>query len=328
MEFILIHAGADRCEGPAPLATVGAHAAARPLLPAGRGAERVALLSVGRGVQGRSRRLLRAGLATALLLALLSARDDLVALVPDRYQAPARIAILVLAALAGAQAVRDAVVVATAAMDPQGAVVWRNLASWTLYALLGLWIASVANLNLSGLLLGGAIVGVVVAAASQASLGNFFAGLLLMLARPYRVGAAVRLRGPSLAGVEYQGTVADVGALYTTLETPAGERLKLPNSAVVSSTLALGEAPVQAEIEVELPLTMSLHQVLQALRAQLSSGRVTITPVRISASGDGSQVCRVQLRSASAVEPAQLADALADAVQEVTAGDRQRRRSA
>lgn len=287
----------------------------------------MAPLSVGRGARDRSRRLLRAGFAAALLVALLSARNDLAALVPDRYQAPARIAVLVLAALAGVQAVRDAVAVATAAMDPEAGVVWRNLASWTLYALLGLWIASVAKLNLSGLLLGGAIVGVVVAAASQASLGNFFAGLVLMLARPYRVGAAVRLRGPSLAGIEYQGTVADVGALYTTLQTPAGERLKLPNSAVVSSTLTLGEAPVQAEVEIELPLTTSLHRVLQALRVRLGSGRVTITPVRVSASGEGSQICRVQLRSASA-EPAQLADSLADAVQEVTAGDRQRQRSA
>ena len=37
--------------------------------------------------------------------------------------------------------------------------------------------ASELGVNLSGLLVGGAILGVIVASASQASLGNFFSGL-------------------------------------------------------------------------------------------------------------------------------------------------------
>ena len=58
---------------------------------------------------------------------------------------------------------------------------------------------------------------------------------------------------PNLGNVEYEGTVLDMGALYTTMTTASGEVLKLPNCSVVTSALVLGEAPLQADIEVALP---------------------------------------------------------------------------
>lgn len=148
----------------------------------------------------RSHDLMRAGLSLMLLLVLLSLERELIGLAPAAYRSGARFAVVGAAALAGAIAVRSGVAAITIGLEPQAGVLWRNLTSWTLYVLLGLWLASALGLDISGLLVGGAILGVVVATASQASLGNFFAGLLLMLGRPYRVGSAVRLRGPELGG--------------------------------------------------------------------------------------------------------------------------------
>jgi hypothetical protein len=269
-----------------------------------------------RGTGRRGHHLLRAGLAVLLLLVLLALQHDLVALVPARYQEAVRFGIAGVAALAGAQAVRESVAALTRGLDRQSGVVLRNLCTWVLSILLVLWIASTVGVNLSGLLLGGAVVGVVVAAASQASLGNFFAGLVLMVARPYRVGSPLRLRGAALGNVEYEGTVVDLGALYTTLVTASGETLRLPNSSVVSSAVVTGEAPLQAEVELELPWGTPLHPIHRALQQRLGEQRqLTILPSHLRLGEGGRLLCRVQVRSALPVDRTWLADALREAVE-------------
>jgi small-conductance mechanosensitive channel len=261
--------------------------------------------------------LFRAAAAAVLALALLAAQRDLSRVVPDRYAPAVTAGVLAAAALVGAVAIRNGVGVLTHGLDSQASVTIRNLGTWTLYVLLGVAMASALGFNLSGFLVGGAILGVVVAAGSQASLGNFFAGLVLMLGRPYRVGTTVRLRGPNLGGVEYEGTVSDMGALYTTLTTAGGEVLKLPNSAVVTSALVLGEAPLQADVDVALPPGTALRPIEAALRERLGpeTAAVTIQPRLLELGADGKLACRVQVRSAIAVDPALVAEALAIALQ-------------
>jgi small-conductance mechanosensitive channel len=270
----------------------------------------------------RRQRVVRAAAGAALTLALLGAQRDLSRVVPGRYTAVVVAGVLAAAALVGSVAIRDGVGLLTHGLEPQAAVTIRNLGTWTLYAVLAVAMASALGFNLSGLLVGGAILGVIVAAASQASLGNFFAGLVLMLGRPYRVGTALRLRGPNLAGAEYEGTVVDMGALYTTLTTAAGEVLKLPNSAVVTSALVLGEAPLQAEVDITLPPGTALHPIEAALRERLGSGRavVTIRPRVLETGADGKLACQVQVRSPTAVDPAVVAEALAVAVPAAQSG--------
>ena len=92
--------------------------------------------------------------------------------------------------------------------------------------------------------------------------------------------------------------------------------LKIPNRAVVTSTLTVGEAPVQAEVDLELPPDQSLRPIEDTLRAQLGSAASTITvaPRRLSVRDDGMLACRVEVRSPTALELALLAEALALAV--------------
>lgn len=262
------------------------------------------------------RRAFRAAAAAAATLALLGAQHDLARVVPDRYTAAVAAAVLAAVALVGAFAIRNGVGVLTHGLDPQATVTIRNLGTWTLYVLLGVAMASTLGFNLSGLLVGGAILGVIVAAGAQASLGNFFAGLVLMLGRPYRVGSSVRLRGPGLGAVEYEGTVSDMGALYTTLTTAAGEVLKVPNSAVVTSAVVLGGAPLQADVDLALPPGTELRPIEAALRERLGPGTasVTIRPRLLEAGAEGKLACQVQVRSATAVDPAVIVEALAVAL--------------
>jgi small-conductance mechanosensitive channel len=260
--------------------------------------------------------LIRAGIASTLLVILLTVQRDVLALAPPRYEAFVRLGLLAVAVGLGATAVREVVRAVFRSIDRQALLVWRNLSSWTLYALVGLLIASALGVNLSGLLVGGAILGVIVATASQASLGNFFAGLILMFGRPYRVGGTIRLRGPIAGGTEFEGTVVDMGALYTTLLTATGETLKLPNSGVVTSALVMGEAPLQAEVEVEMPPDTSLPAVERVVRDRLGQPEawISIRPQTLRALDNTTLVCKVQVRSQIAVDPMLLAEALVDAV--------------
>ncbi len=95
------------------------------------------------------------------------------------------------------------------------------------------------------LALGGAATAVVLGLAAQQTLGNVFAGTVLLSARPFRVGDSVRLQGGPLAG-QIEGTVSQLGLLYTTFATEEGP-IMVPNSVVLNvAVLArgrLGDGP-------------------------------------------------------------------------------------
>jgi small conductance mechanosensitive channel len=89
------------------------------------------------------------------------------------------------------------------------------------------------------LALGGAFTAVILGLAAQQTLGNMFAGTVLLSARPFRVGDSVRLQGGPLAG-QIDGTVSTLGLLYTTFATSDGP-IMVPNSVVLSvAVLARG----------------------------------------------------------------------------------------
>ena len=72
-----------------------------------------------------------------------------------------------------------------------------------------------AGLQPETLAVGGAITAVVFGLAAQQTLGNLIAGMVLISARPFKVGDRVRLQAGGLAG-QIEGVVASLGLLYTT----------------------------------------------------------------------------------------------------------------
>ena len=89
----------------------------------------------------------------------------------------------------------------------------------------------------SQLVLGGALTTVFISIAAQQALGNVFAGLVLMLARPFKVGDPVRLRAGSLGGSgTLDGTVTDIGITYVRIDTGGGV-ISVPNSQALNSVV-------------------------------------------------------------------------------------------
>ncbi len=85
------------------------------------------------------------------------------------------------------------------------------------------------------LLLGGALTSVFVGIAAQQTLSNVFAGLVLLLAHPFKVGDAIRLRAGALSG-EIDGTVSEIGITYVRMSCSNG-MISIPNSQVLNAVV-------------------------------------------------------------------------------------------
>jgi small-conductance mechanosensitive channel len=99
------------------------------------------------------------------------------------------------------------------------------------------------------LVLGGALTSVFVGIAAQQSLGNVFAGIVLLVARPFQVGDSVRLRAGALGG-ELEGTVTEIGITYVRLAS-GGTVLSVPNSQVLNAVV--GPVPPAGQSTVHSP---------------------------------------------------------------------------
>ena len=85
------------------------------------------------------------------------------------------------------------------------------------------------RVDLGNLLVGGAVTGVVIGIAAQQTLGNFFAGLVLLFARPYVPGQRVKVRTGAMGG-PFEGVILSAGLIYTSIETDEGV-ISMPNPA-------------------------------------------------------------------------------------------------
>src|SRR5215218_9371474 len=98
-----------------------------------------------------------------------------------------------------------------------------------------LFALSIAGLKPETLLAASAFTAVIVGLASQQTLGNVFAGVVLLSARPFRVGDRIQLQAGPLAG-QIEGTVASLGLLFTDLAR-GEDTIMIPNTVVLSSAI-------------------------------------------------------------------------------------------
>lgn len=117
------------------------------------------------------------------------------------------------------------------------------------YGTVLLGVLALLRVDLGNLLVGGAVTGVVIGIAAQQTLGNFFAGLVLLFARPFVPGQRVKIRTGSLGG-PFEGVILGSGLVYTTIETAEGV-ISLPNSGVLAA--AIGPIPEPAEESATAP---------------------------------------------------------------------------
>ena len=149
------------------------------------------------------------------------------------------------------------------------------------------------------LLASGAVIAIVVGLASQRTLGNFVAGLLIAFTQPIRLGDRVELEDTA-------GTVEEIGLTYTFIRTDDGARLVIPNEKLASDTIrnsTIVSLEKVAEITVQVPLDKDLRTVVELLREAVAGEReseVTVTGL------NGNATIVVRARASGPIEAERL----------------------
>jgi small conductance mechanosensitive channel len=145
-----------------------------------------------------------------------------------------------------------------------------------------------------GLLASSAVIGIVVGFASQRTLGNFVAGLLIAFTQPVRLGDGVVVE-------DTEGTVEEIGLIYTFVRTENGDRLVIPNEKLASDTIrnsTIRSREKVAEISLQVPLGKDLGAVVDRLRTLAADGEVYVSDL----SGNATVIVRVTAADRSSAE--------------------------
>src|SRR5918912_1348470 len=120
-----------------------------------------------------------------------------------------------------------------------------------------------------GILASSAVVGLVIGFASQRTIGNFVAGLLIAFTQPLRLGDQVTVDG-------VEGVVEEIGLTYTFIRMPDSTRLVIPNEKLASDTIqnaTIRSREKLAQIVVQVPLSSDLRHVVELLRDAVAPER-------------------------------------------------------
>ena len=267
-------------------------------------------------VGGASRAWAAAAAGGAVLVVVLTIQTDIVHMVPQRYAPVVRLGVLIAAAIAGAVTVHRVLEALFQRGSHRGSLAAvRGVASWVSYGLLALFLTSALGVNLSGFILGSAVLGVIVGAAAQSSLANLFAGLVISLARPYHVGEWVHLRSTSTSGVDCDGVVLAIGAMYTTLRS-RGLQLTIPNAVAMTAIGRTDSVPVRSAVTLTLPGHVGVARLERTLTEALGldgDDRVEVWPRALVTTGEGSLTCDIEVRSRRQIEPGEVVNAARNA---------------
>lgn len=120
-----------------------------------------------------------------------------------------------------------------------------------------------------GLLASSALLGIIVGFASQRTLGNVVAGLLIAFAQPVRIGDRVEYNG-------MDGVIEEIGLSYTFIRTLDRRRLVVPNEKLASDPIvnaSIRSRETFAEVSVPLPLSTDVDAALDTLRQDVADER-------------------------------------------------------
>jgi small conductance mechanosensitive channel len=123
------------------------------------------------------------------------------------------------------------------------------------------------DLDPRAIALGGAVTAIVLGLAAQSTIGNLIAGIVLLTARPFRVGERVRLQAGALAG-EIEGTVVSLGLVYTTLAR-GEERILIPNNTTLGASILPLRRPAGVDLYAYLRLDVKPSDVQRLLRQRV-----------------------------------------------------------
>jgi small-conductance mechanosensitive channel len=113
-----------------------------------------------------------------------------------------------------------------------------------------------------GVLASSAVVGLVIGFASQRTIGNVVAGILIAITQPLRLGDRVTVQGT-------EGIVEEIGLTYTWIRTPDNDRLVVPNEKLASESIRNSTIRTEeslAAVTIQIPAATDLRAVVNSLQ--------------------------------------------------------------
>ena len=108
-----------------------------------------------------------------------------------------------------------------------------------------------------GILASSAVLGLVIGFASQRTIGNVVAGILIAITQPLRLGDRVTVEST-------EGIVEEIGLTYTWIRTRDNDRLVVPNEKLASESIrnsTIRSAETLAEVQIQIPVSADLRAV-------------------------------------------------------------------
>ena len=106
----------------------------------------------------------------------------------------------------------------------------ENAVKVILYVILIITVLSNLGVNVSGLLAGLGIMGIIVGFALQDTLGNLASGIFILFNKPFKVGDSVNIAGTV-------GTVERIGIAACELNSPGNIKITIPNKKIWGDTI-------------------------------------------------------------------------------------------
>jgi small-conductance mechanosensitive channel len=191
-----------------------------------------------------------------------------------------------------------------------------------LIRLVALTVAVLFALRLAGfepgtLAVGGAFTAVIIGLAAQQTIGNLIAGLVLLSARPFRVGERVRFQAGALAG-QIEGVVSSLGLLYTTL-AQGEDRTMVPNSVVLGAAVVPLREPAAVDLRARLRPDVEPGELQKLLEDSVSVPTRAPPHIGLEEADAEEVVVRIFATPESATDGTELADEILAVVSRLTA---------
>ncbi len=167
------------------------------------------------------------------------------------------------------------------------------------YFIIGLAVLASLGIDVSSVILGGSLVSVIIGLASQTVLANQFAGIMLTIVRPFKIGDYVTLNMWQYGGAfpvlypkyfsvdrieatAYSGEVVDLTINYTSLRMASGDIVKIPNGILIQGAIIVRKDSIRVKARYEVPKYIEFDRIRESIRDAVAkmpdvSGEVSVT---------------------------------------------------
>jgi small conductance mechanosensitive channel len=198
----------------------------------------------------------------------------------------------------------------TRGLDPSTAGVAGFLIQLVTLACAILISLRLAGIRPATLAAGAGFTAIVLGLAAQQTFGNIFAGIVLLAARPFRVGDRVRFNG---YGMDVEGTVSSQGLLYVTMHD--GDDLVLvPNNTALTMSARPRREPAAVDMLARLPFGVDPEAVQREVDESVTVRTKRAPHIALEEFDGDEVVVRVQATPMESRDGGRLAREVLDAV--------------